>query len=87
MPLKDYSDAELRQELARRDANIILKTKKPTAVEAPDFGSVAKLCHQVVNELADHGYCDGDLKVYIYEEAMSAVFGPGVWDWMREHNK
>ena len=76
--LKNATTEQLRRELARREV------KLPEPVASPDFSRVIAICKQKITELKEQGYDDDDTAHNIYEEAMVAVFGPDVFDWINE---
>lgn len=59
----------------------------PKPVENPDWTEVKKMCQEVISQLAKDGWYDEDLKHYIYESAMEAVFGKDVFTWMNKRGR
>jgi len=54
---------------------------KPTPIIQPDFTNLSKLCAQWLDEV-ETGEVGGELRDYIYEAALEAVYGPDVWKWV-----
>lgn len=78
----DFSNADLKAELARREARDLLIP--PELIENPDFSRIIKLCQDHIKEIADRSfYDDSDLKHYLYEEVMTALYGEKFWEWKR----
>ena len=50
-----------------------------------DFTQLITFCQEYIDKLDEMGYdCDDDSGHYIYEVAMMAIFGTGVWKWVNE---
>jgi cation transport regulator ChaC len=77
MSIRDILTDDLRAELKRREQKK-REVEKPVAIEKPDFSPVIALCQSYVDEI-QNGYFDEDLKQYIFEAAITAVFGDNVW--------
>ena len=58
---------------------------KPTQLSDPDFTELKKTCQEYIDSYADNGFVDDDLEHYIFEEALGAIFGNHVWQWIREY--
>lgn len=54
---------------------------------SPNWEGLIKTCQVRLQEYLDGNETDSDVPHYIYEAAMSAVFGPGVWEWTRTVDK
>lgn len=81
MMINDASDAELKAELERRRTVSAVPPPKP--VKNPDF---TELIQTVVNGITDANKNkreDDDLRGYIYEAAVEAIYGKGYWAWRR----
>jgi hypothetical protein len=72
--LKDFTEAVLRRELERRAQMPAI----PEPLAAPDFTPVVNLVLDDVAQIV-HGERDEDMRQYIYEEAIKAVYGPDIW--------
>lgn len=81
--LRSFSEEELQAELERREKER-RENKRPTLVENPDFSNVIRDCIAYVDHLHKHDYEPKDLDHYVFEHAMKAVFGPGVFDWINK---
>jgi len=55
----------------------------PKEREEPNFAAVLETVRFGVKEAVERGYWDDDLKHYIYEAAMEAVYGKDFWQWRR----
>lgn len=83
MPNKDLSglsDEDLRAELERRKAPPV---PVPVQRENPDFSALRSCVVSGVERAMAEGYVDEDLRQYVYEEAVSAVYGQTFWEWRR----
>ena len=78
----DRLQAELEQRRKERELATM-----PKPVENPDWTEVKKMCQEVIDGLAKEGWYDEDLKHYIYESAMEAVFGKDVFTWMNKRGR
>lgn len=72
------SDDQLRDELARRKEARL--PQKPSRIEHPDFSTLIGLCQGYI-EIERRA--DVDMKQYIFEAALEAVFGKEVWTFIR----
>lgn len=70
-------EIEIRKELLR-------KKNKPQEIKEKNWTLVIKYCLNYIDDLYEDGYVDSDLKQYIFEAAMQAVFGGNVWEWIRK---
>ena len=79
--LQCYDEEALRAELERRE-----REKKaraiPQPLASPDWARVTEYCHSYVDQKAKQGWVNDDLKQYIFEAALEAVFGKNVWPWI-----
>jgi hypothetical protein len=77
--LCNATDEQLKAELEPQPRPI------PTAMPTPDFSKLVECCVSGVQYAAEMGYVDDDLPNYVYEAAMDAVFGDGVFfKWTKE---
>jgi len=76
--LKDVATEELEAELERR------KTKRPTPVQDPDWGTLVIHLKDHVKRIHEKGREHDDDEHYAYEEAMKALYGPDIFDWICE---
>jgi len=84
MTLDKYSDDELAKEIKRREEEE--KIGLPTPCLRPDFSKVIAGCEKHIQELQE-GKVDRDTDHYIYEDAMQAIYGIDVWDWVNSKIK
>jgi hypothetical protein len=78
--LLDASDEQLRAELARRAK--IAKSYRPIPLAQPDFSKLIACTEARIREIAENEGEDTDTSHYIYEEAMKAIYGPEVFNWI-----
>lgn len=83
--IKTISDAELKAEIERRRKEKAAQ-ERPKPVAQPDLSDLTKLCEDHLVEV-EEGKEDEDTAHYIYEEAMKAVFGPKVFDWINKKSR
>ena len=79
--IKDLSTEELKAELLRRE-NEEKASAKPKAISDPPFTNLRKMCQDYIDGLANDGYVDDDLDHYIFETAMTTLYGDDVWKWI-----
>lgn len=76
LELEKFSDEDLAKELKRRG----VKPVKPHPVDKPDFFEVIETCKAYIDQLDLNGYADEDFPHYVFESAMEAVYGKGIFD-------
>jgi transcription initiation factor IIE alpha subunit len=59
------------------------KVETPKPLPNPDFSKVISQCQEYIKDLEEDGTEDDDSCHYIFESAMTAVFGSDVWKWVR----
>ena len=67
----------------KRVVEACLLREVPKVLENPDWSAVIRECQARIEEYQEGTNTDSNLPHAIYEAAMSAVFGPKVWDWIR----
>lgn len=67
---------------APEDYSVIKGPVKPSPLEEPDFSGLISLCKSYLNEVEQRKYPDSNTQHYIFEEAMKAVYGKDVWDYI-----
>lgn len=80
--LEIYDTEELERELERRKEAEKQAMSKPWPLGNPNFQDTSLLCQQYIDYLYDRGWVDANLKQYIFEAAIEAVFGDDVWSWI-----
>jgi hypothetical protein len=78
--LDHISDEQLRAELERREEAEEARLR-PRPQPYQDYEGLVKQCEAYIEELANYSY-DEDAKQYIYEAAIEAIYGKGVWKWI-----
>lgn len=76
--LEKYTDEELRAEMDRREKE---KDKKPEPKEEIDWSKLIECVKEGVTILDEEGYEQNDFEHYVFEAAMTAVYGDEIWDW------
>ena len=74
----DVGTEELKAELARREQDA-KQVSAPQPREMPNYSQLIAVCHDYIHELATLGYADEDYPHYIYEAALTAIYGEDVW--------
>jgi hypothetical protein len=81
MSLDDYSDEDLQQELNDRKQR---KNNAPQPLENPDYSNVFASAVEYMTDVSESGREPKDYDHYMFETAMEAVYGKGVWDYINE---
>lgn len=82
-PITAFTDEELEAEMDRREAEREA-AKRPKPIENPDFSILLDNCAEYIKQLSANGYYDDDLKDYVFEAAVEAIYGRDIWDWVAE---
>jgi hypothetical protein len=83
--LNDFTDEQLAQELERRAAEKEQLSKVPEPLDDVDWSAVKEICVSHIESMSKADYCnDNSDKDYIFEAAISAVYGPDIWEWRRK---
>jgi hypothetical protein len=84
MSLEVYSTSALEEELERRSQ---LPVPNPVERNGRDWSKIEAACERYITEL--HGELgDGnDQEHYIFEAALEAIYGEGVWSWVNDKLK
>ena len=81
MSLKDYSPEELQGELNRRGE--ISDIPKPLDEEDMNFTELKELCRNYLETIASGELEDAeDMKNYVFELAISSIYGRSIWDYI-----
>jgi len=75
------STEALEAELARRKE---ATSTGPTPLPTPDWASLVNLITGGVAQSILDGYQDDDFDHFVYEAAMTAVYGEAYWEWRRK---
>lgn len=81
--IAELPDEELEAEMERR-RKAKEEAARPKPVDNPDFGILLDQCAEYIKQLSASGYYDEDLKDYVFEAAVEAIYGRNIWDWARE---
>jgi hypothetical protein len=82
MKLDKVSTEELERELAKRKEAQVMEA--PTPLANPDFSAMTAMIVEGTNGTAKTGREDSDFQIYVYEAAMTAVYGEDFFDWLNE---
>lgn len=81
MDITQATERELRNELDKRARN----STAPHPLAKPDFKVLEELVISNVSEQISNGIKeDDDTEYYIYEEALTAVYGKDYWKWLSQ---
>jgi hypothetical protein len=80
--LTKFTDQQLAEEIERRKK---IATIPPQPLSNPDWAPLQSTILYGHNESVRNGYVDDDLEHYVFEAAMTAVFGQRYWEWRRAH--
>lgn len=56
---------------------------KPQPLQSPDYTALKELCALYIDAVAKRGWPTDDDKRHIFEAAMEAIYGPDVFEWVR----
>jgi hypothetical protein len=79
--LSNLSDDELNTELERRKKSDIAM---PQPLPSPSWGALLNTCRDYLIDLRDQGWADDDYPHYIYEAALTAIYGDSVWPFINK---
>ena len=85
MDVRHLTTDEIREELARREQEEAEGDKPKMLEKKIDLVRLKGVCQAHIDALANGEYESDDTEHYIYEEAMNALFGKGVWKWINKH--
>ena len=80
------STQELKDEIKRREADSV-DFVKPEAKNGVFPKELRKICEAYLNEAWDKDYVDEDFPHWIFETAMEAIFGEGIFEKIRIHRQ
>lgn len=66
---------------------LMAETKRPQPLTNPNFLRVVEMCKEYLELVEKDGAIDSDLKHYIFEGAIEACYGKGVWSWISRKTK
>ncbi|GAH32501.1 unnamed protein product, partial [marine sediment metagenome] len=81
--IQEFSDQELKAELSQREEKRC-QSNKPQMFTNPNYEKLKALGQEYIDTLFNEGRQKKDADYYFLETAMTALFGPGVWDWINE---
>jgi hypothetical protein len=59
-----------------------IKGRKPESLDNPNFEEVIVRCKEYLNFVEEHRQSQKDAKIYIFEAALEAVYGSGVFEYL-----
>ena len=81
MNLDKFTKEELEAELRRRNKNQ-RDADKPQQIDDPSLTNLRSMCQKYIDHISERDPIDDDLKHYIFEAALEALFGADVWDFV-----
>ena len=85
MDIKDFSPEELQDELNRRDEKEKI-SNKPQLIENPDLTGLKNTIGEYIDSIFDGTYHeDSDIRHWIFEAAVTAIYGKDVFDWINKN--
>lgn len=79
MLLDKYSNEELNAEIERRKQ---IKRKAPEPLENLVWQPLLNVCRDYLHELETLGFADDDYPHYIFEAAITAIYGADIWTYI-----
>lgn len=86
MSISEYATEELEEELNKRkeiQRARDMESRKPAMVENPNFCDLVDACDLVLENLIQNGGDTHERKTYVFVQAMQALYGENVFEWMR----
>lgn len=81
--MEKFTDAQLRDELERRQKASI-EAGKPLQLPSPDLTALCDTCQKYIDDLAAGNPVDEDYDHWVFEDAMKALYGSGVFEWINQ---
>ncbi len=78
--LDQFSDDELRGEVGRREK---IRNAPPPPLEEIDWSIVKNLALDYIS-IIERNTKAGDIKHYVFEAVIQAVYGKDVWEWVNK---
>jgi hypothetical protein len=75
---------QLRNQIADLEAEE-RKEQRPKPVDSPNLAKLVVAIESYFTELEGSHEVDDDTEHYIFEEAVTALYGPGIFDWINKH--
>lgn len=75
---ENMSTATLQEEIDNRQKKKMAMSK-PNQISDPDLKPLRNICRGYINDLSKNGYVNEDHSHYIFEVAMTTVYGKNVW--------
>lgn len=83
--LSGFTDEELKEELVRRAAE--KSTPRPMPKTSPDFLPLVAWLEQGMQSIQERETYPKDFKEYVFESAMTCIYGPEVFAWINKRCK
>ena len=79
-------DDILEAEIVRRmHEKKLAEIPQRLAYTVASFQTVEQYCQSYIDQLAeDEPYADDRIRQYVFEAAMEALYGKGVWEWIKK---
>lgn len=82
------TDEQLNAELKRISAELqnrqAARSIHPSRLDTIDWNPLIKMVEEAEAKSAADGYEDDDNRAYIYQEVMTAIYGPNYFAWRRK---
>lgn len=89
--LSKYSREEVEEQLdeANRRLNEIKEkmNTRPKILKLPNLKHLINACEDHINSIKEQGRANKNDENYIYEEALKAIYGEDIFDWINKYDK
>lgn len=83
--IDDYSIEEL-EDIINEKKRVKEIQNIPRPLEEINFRKLIETSSSIINETFEWGYVKGDASHSIYETAMEAIYGKGIWKWLKYYD-
>lgn len=84
MDISEFTVEELQEEISRRKEKERL-ANKPQPLVNPDLIRLKRVVGQYIEEIYNEVYGDSDISNYIFEEAVKAIYGKKIFNWINKN--
>lgn len=85
MDISEFTVEELQEEISQRKEKERLDNK-PQQLENPDLTGLRSVLSEYIDSIYDGSYHeDSDINHYICKEAVKAIYGKSVFDWISQN--
>ena len=87
MPIEDFTDDELRNEIKKREVAAVKPESIPVGeIASIDLVTLRNMCQDYIDCLANNERYK-DVEEVVFEQCVSMFFGASVWDWINERSE